>query len=179
MAGKVYTDPSKWAVAVRRWESQEKDKPIIAAMRKAAAKWQKLAVLDFGQRGVGRKVMRDRRARRRWWGISIDRPKRTSETTFTTGLLMFGLAAAQETGGSTKPHRISGKGNNRLVFAATGRRFGIGPRRSGLVAVKEVKHPGGPVARHPFARRTGQLIEPVMQAEIQRGIVASAQAVIG
>lgn len=180
MAGKVYTDPAKWAVAVRRWQAREMEKPILQAMRRACSVWQKLAIIDFGQRGVGRKVIKDKRGRRRWWGISIDRPVRMGENSYAAGLLLFGLAAHQETGSSTLPHKISGKGNNKLVFAATGRGlFGFGRKRTGLVAVKQVNHPGGPVPRHPFARRTGQLVEPKMRAEIQRGVVESAQKAIG
>jgi hypothetical protein len=177
---RVYSDPAKWAEAVRRWEQRELAKPILAGLRRGASIWRKTALLDFQHRGVGAKVARDPRGRKRWWGISIDRTKRIGETRYQTGLLLYGLAAHQEMGTATRPHKISGKGNNFLVFEATGRRLaGFGPRRSGLIAVRQVNHPGGRVPRYPFARRTAQLVEPRMQAEVQRGVVESANQVIG
>jgi hypothetical protein len=81
----------------------------------------------------------------------------------TGGLRVRGLAALQETGGRTAPHKIKAKNAKALVFLTRSGKFFKGAA---------VQHPGSNIPAIPFLRQTGQATVPElvrdMDAEIQK-----------
>lgn len=173
MAGKVYTDPAKWAAAVRRTQQQAKDKPFLDAVRRGLKPGREFALQELRGTRLGQAIFGNRKkaakgmVRQNLIGSSA---RRRSETVFEGSLRAKGLAALIEKGGKTKPHKIKAWRGKFLVFKATGRSGGfLGLRkRSGLIAVPAVNHPGAPVPREPFLRRSMERAAPKIRAEVSR-----------
>lgn len=110
---------------------------------------EKYAVEDFTSRGIGRGIFGrkpDGVLRQR----AISRTRVTIQgNRFIGGLKAQGLAALQEGGGRTKPHRIPRRGTTLMAFTSGGeQRFAM-----------SVNHPGGAVPRYPFLQKAMERAE--------------------
>jgi hypothetical protein len=171
MAGRVYTDPAKWAAAVRRAEQRAKDKPYLGAIRRGLKPGKDFATQEFRSSPIGRSIFGGRKRAKgiRTQGLIATSVRRKSEAVFEGALRAKGLAGLVDSGGKTLPHAIKAAPGKRLVFQATGRKFfGIGRKRTGLIAVSSVKHPGGRVAKRPFLRRAMERAVPTINSEVSR-----------
>jgi hypothetical protein len=183
MAGKVYTDPAKWAAAVRRAAQRDIDKPFLKAIRKGLKPGREFALGQMRATRLGQALFGARKkpasgvVRQNLIGSSA---RRRSLTVFEGTLRAKGLAALIETGGKTKPHRIKAWRGRFLVFQATGRTGFLGlRRRTGIIAVPAVNHPGARVPREPFLRRSMERAAPAMTLELEKAFVEHVNQVVG
>ena len=171
MAGRLYTDPKKFAAALLRFAEREKDRPIVNGIRRGMHIARNIAAEEFKKQGVGRGIFvtspkKDKKSIRLI--IKRERVRKVGER-FEAGLLLRGFAALQEKGGQTKSHEIKPSTAKRLVFPLGGR----------VIVTKRVRHPGSRIPAHPFVRRSIELALARMREEVLRGLQATAEKVLG
>jgi hypothetical protein len=169
MPGRVYTDPGRWAAAVRRLEAREAARPFLNAIRRGLKVARETAAADVIRHGIVRGIFRGPkgpRAVRKLLGTSARRRGQV----FEGALKAKGLLGLQELGGRTRPHEIKPRSGGFLVFKG----------RSGeRVFARAVHHPGGRVPRHPFMRRSVQSAEAAISAEIKRAWQEAISRTVG
>lgn len=171
MAGRVYTDPAKFADALRRFATKEKDRAIVNGIRRGMTYARSLAVKSFMATGIGRGIFgHGRKKDTKAVKLIINRMKvRQAGTRIEAGLSVKGVAALQEKGGRTKAHPIRPRRGRFLAFSVGGRD----------VFVPQVQHPGSRIVRAPFAEPAMRRALPRINQEVERGLAAIAKQVLG
>lgn len=158
--------PAQVAARLRR-AAREIRKPAVKALRRGLTLWKGRAIDTLRSRGIGRAIWGTKR------GGATMVVKRTrvkdSGGVITAGLHVRGLAALQEAGGRTKPHDITPKIAQRLVFEG----------RTGTVVARRVKHPGSIVPAIPFLRPTLDRTLPEIVTEMDRAYQEALDRTVG
>jgi hypothetical protein len=131
-------------------------------------------VSAFRSRGIGRRMFaKNPGAAGRYIKTQ---PLREAAGSITGGLLVVGMAALQEEGGTTKRHIIRPKGRRYLVFQA---RQADARNRDGLTFARQVQHPGSHLRKLPLITQAFMASEPMLAADMDRTMQATADRVVG